>query len=285
MRMHRLQRASDVPVPEFSRLSSMLPYGPEPTPRRAELHRLALELRALMDLLVRTDAPTEALTQSADALAAVVTSMRAHGSRPGWTGFAESANAGDVVLDDDSRLGFFDHSPMIGLGNAIAPPVRLEIIDGAVHGDATFGAAYEGPPGCVHGGIVAAVFDELLGMAQSLSGRPGMTARLDVNYRRPTPLRTLIRYEGRLDRVEGRKIFTKGSSFHGVTGELLGEVEGLFISIDFARFAEAARVAAHGVTDGPIVTAADGDESTGSTSDISLPVSPAFPTSPSSGGA
>ena len=280
--MHRSPRASDVAVPEFSLLSSMLPYGPEPTPRRAELHRLARELRALIDLLVRTDAPTEALTLSADALAAVVTSMRAHGRRPGWAGFAESANAGDVVLDDDSRLGFFDHSPMIGLGNAIAPPVRLEIIDGAVYGDATFGAAYEGPPGCVHGGIVAAVFDELLGMAQSLSGRPGMTARLDVNYRRPTPLDTLIRYEGRLDRVEGRKIFTKGSSFHGVTDELLGEVEGLFISIDFARFAEAARVAAGAVTDAVILTEA---ESSGSASDISLPVSPESPLSPLSGGA
>ena len=31
-----------------------------------------------------------------------------------------------------------------------------------------FGAAYEGPPGSVHGGIIAAAFDEVLGMTQSL---------------------------------------------------------------------------------------------------------------------
>ena len=42
----------------------------------------------------------------------------------------------------------------------------------------TFGSAYEGPPGCVHGGYVAAAFDEMLGFVQSLGGNPGMTARL-----------------------------------------------------------------------------------------------------------
>ena len=52
-------------------------------------------------------------------------------------------------------------------------------------GTATFGAAYEGPPGCVHGGFVAAAFDEVLGSTQSLSGEPGMTGRLTVNYRSP----------------------------------------------------------------------------------------------------
>ena len=221
----------------------MLPFGPEPTPRRVELHRLATELRALIDLLVRTDASTESLAQSADTLAAVVAALEEHGSRPGWTGFAETANAGDLVGDDEARLGFFDHSPLIGLGNAIAPPIRLEIVDGVVRGEATFGPAYEGPPGHVHGGIVAASFDEVLGMTQSLSGKPGMTARLDVNYRRPTPLRTPIRYEGHLDRVDGRKIFTKGMSFHGETDALLAEADGLFISIDFERFAQAAQAA------------------------------------------
>ena len=38
----------------------------------------------------------------------------------------------------------------------------------------TFGSAYEGPPGCVHGGFVAAAFDEVLGFVQSLGGQPGL---------------------------------------------------------------------------------------------------------------
>jgi acyl-coenzyme A thioesterase PaaI-like protein len=88
----------------------------------------------------------------------------------------------------------------------------------------------------VHGGIVAAAFDELLGMTQSLSGQPGMTGRLTVTYRLPTPLHRDLRFVGTLERVEGRKIFTRGRCFDG--GTLTAEAEGLFIHVDFQRIAE-----------------------------------------------
>ena len=64
---------------------------------------------------------------------------------------------------------------MIGRANPLAPPIALELDDDRIVGRVTFGAAYEGPPGCVHGGYVAAAFDEVLGATQSLSGAPGMT--------------------------------------------------------------------------------------------------------------
>jgi acyl-coenzyme A thioesterase PaaI-like protein len=97
-----------------------------------------------------------------------------------------------------------------------------------------FGSAYEGPPGSVHGGFVAAAFDEVLGFANSLSGSPGMTARLIVNYRQPTPLYTELRFDARLDRVEGRKIFTTGEVYAG--DRLTAEAEGLFVSVDREKF-------------------------------------------------
>jgi acyl-coenzyme A thioesterase PaaI-like protein len=106
--------------------------------------------------------------------------------------------------------------------------------DGRIVGRVRFGTAYEGPPGCVHGGFIAAIFDELLGLTQSISGKPGMTARLTVSYRSPTPLHTDLRLEGELVGVEGRKIFTVGRCFHGDT--LTAEAEGLFISIDMASY-------------------------------------------------
>ena len=96
-----------------------------------------------------------------------------------------------------------------------------------------FGSAYEGPPGSVHGGVVAATFDEVLGMTQSLSGQPGMTGTLTVKYRRPTPLHRDLRFEGTLDRVDGRKIFTTGRCFDGDT--LTAEAEGLFVRVDFEK--------------------------------------------------
>ena len=157
--------------------------------------------------------------------------------------FAESANAGSLIaeaLADPARAaelqsehGHFDDSPVVGLANPLAPPVHVEIEGETVVGWATFGEQYEGPPGKVHGGFVAAAFDDVLGMAQSLGGRPGMTGRLTIRYRAPHPLHTRIRYEAKLESVDGRKTLVTGASYDGDT--LLAEAEGLFIAVDFTK--------------------------------------------------
>jgi acyl-coenzyme A thioesterase PaaI-like protein len=87
----------------------------------------------------------------------------------------------------------------------------------------------------VHGGFLAAAFDEVLGMAQSLTGNPGMTGTLTIRYRRPTPLLTELVFEAYVDRVEGRKIFTHGTL--SANGQLTAEAEGLFIAVGQERFA------------------------------------------------
>ena len=111
-------------------------------------------------------------------------------------------------------------------------------------GEVTFGAAYEGPPGCVHGGFIAAGFDEVLGIAQGMSGEPGMTARLTVNYRSPSPLLQPLRFVGGIDHIDGRKIFTKGELRTVADDRLCAEAEGLFISMNpefFQRMVSDAR--------------------------------------------
>ena len=204
----------------------------DPSPRRAEMIRLSEAVRGVLHRLVQTSAPVELIAEAADRVEAVVALLAEHSSASMYEGFAESANAGEP-------FGFFDHSPMLGRANPLAPPIELRLEDGRIIGRAKFGAAYEGPPGCVHGGFVAAAFDEVLGSTQSLSGAPGMTGRLTVHYRAPTPLHTELRFEGALESVTGRKILTKG---HLWAGEVLcAEAEGLFISVDFAKFSELKR--------------------------------------------
>ena len=105
-----------------------------------------------------------------------------------------------------------------------------------MYGRVTFSSAYEGPPGCVHGGYVAAAFDEVLGSTQSLAGRPGMTANLSVDYRSPTPLHTELRFESWVTDVSGRKTFTHGTLHAG--DRLCAEADGLFVAIPFDRVAE-----------------------------------------------
>jgi acyl-coenzyme A thioesterase PaaI-like protein len=205
----------------------------EMTTRRVEMRRLADSMRIIIERLVATGAPTEAIIDAADRLAHVALTfdqLRAGGT---YEGFAEATLAGG-----DGHASF-EHSPFMGRANPLAPPIRMQEIDGKVHARVIFGSAYEGPPSCVHGGYVAGAFDEVLGATQSLSGQPGMTARLTVNYRSPTPLHTELHFVGELTSVEGRKIHTEGRLFAG--DRLCAEAEGLFISIDPAKFIELKR--------------------------------------------
>jgi len=131
--------------------------------------------------------------------------------------------------ETDDPMEYFPYSPVIGPGNPIAPPVVFRFADGVMHGRAVFGAPYCGPPEHVHGGVVAAVFDELLGAVNVAHGLGAMTGTLTIRYRRPVPLYEEIRMEGRPAGVDGRKVYAEGSFWHGDT--LLAEAEGIFIQI------------------------------------------------------
>lgn len=189
--------------------------------------RLAGATRLVVERLVASTAPVDLLTNAAERMESFAELLGGYPHGRTYKGYAEPANA-------PRPQEFFDHSPLSGKANPLAPPMDLEVIDGVVHGRVRFGAAYEGPPGCVHGGFVAAVFDEILGMANSLSGEPGMTGTLSVKYRKPTPLRVELRLEATLDRVDGRKRWCSARLHAGDV--LCGEAEGLFIAIGLERF-------------------------------------------------
>ena len=202
----------------------------EVSSRRVALRRVADATRELIEGLVGTDLDEATINETAARLEQIADAFDRNVPRSLYDGISESAMAG---AEPDA---FFDHSPMIGRANPLAPPINLEISDDLVVGRVRFGSAYEGPPGCVHGGYVACAFDEVLGAAQTFSGAPGMTGTLTIRYRKPTPLHADLRFEGRFDRKEGRKVFTSGLLY---AGDLLtAEADGLFISIPAERFAE-----------------------------------------------
>ncbi len=118
--------------------------------------------------------------------------------------------------------------------NPIAPRVQLVVVEGdggtpEIRAVAWFDYPYEGPPSCVHGGVIAATFDEILGAAIMVAGHPGMTGTLTVRYRKPTPLRTELRLEARFLGREGRKIRTWAGMYHDEV--LTAEADGLFIEV------------------------------------------------------
>jgi len=196
----------------------------------AQKRRLADAMRVVIERLTHSDAPEHELRRAAEGLEAYAQALAGHPRLRFVHGYAESANAGDVAA-------FFDRSPMIGLANPLAPPITLEKTgERSAEGRVVFGTAYEGPPGHVHGGFVAAAFDEVLGFVQSLSGRPGMTGTLVVRYRSPTPLHTELRFEAEYLRAEGRKLFTESRVYAGDV--VCAEAEGIFVSIERSRFEE-----------------------------------------------
>ncbi len=190
--------------------------------------RLADAMRTVIGRLVQSNAPENELCAAADALERYAEQLESHERLRRYEGYGEAANAGDVGA-------FFDQSPMIGLANPLAPPIRLEDIDeSSAVGRVVFGAAYEGPPGSVHGGFVAAAFDEVLGYVQSMSSAPGFTGTLTVRYRSPTPLHTELEFRGALAGREGRKTFASGRVYAGET--LCAEADAIFVSATPEKF-------------------------------------------------
>ncbi|HEY7051115.1 MAG TPA: PaaI family thioesterase [Mycobacterium sp.] len=115
----------------------------------------------------------------------------------------------------------------VGLRNPIAPPlVVTRDPTGSVRCDVDLGAAYEGPPGCVHGGMCALILDHLLGATAHRPGEPAFTGTITFRYLQPTQLGPL-HAEARVDRHDGGKTYAIGhvADANGVTVE----AEGVFI--------------------------------------------------------
>lgn len=192
--------------------------------------RLADSVRRIVQNIATSTADDEATSTVAELVerAAALLAEGPHGRA--YHGSAEGSIGGVPT-------GFQSHSPVTGPLNPLAGAVRMSATEREVIAEVTYGDAYEGPPGHLHGGVIAALFDEVLGLAQALSGNPGMTGRLEISYRSPTPLHVPLRVTGRFDRVEGRKIFTTGEITAG--GRVCAEAVGLFITVDFAKLGQA----------------------------------------------
>ena len=193
--------------------------------------RLAAVTRHLVDAVLTTeDASDEDLATAADAIERSVAMLR------GRAVDAAARPDGRRSRREPRQVDYLPRSPLVGSVSPVAPPLAYEFHDDHVVAHGRFGAAYEGPPGYVHGGWVALAFDEALGMANALSGHPGMTARLTVRYRKPTPLHARLHLHARTERVDGRRITTVASLRAGDT--VTAEAEGLFVVIGTERALE-----------------------------------------------
>ena len=97
----------------------------------------------------------------------------------------------------------------------------------------TVPARYQGYPGIVHGGIIAAMLDEVISRTIFRGDPPRLvvTAQLTIRYRRPVPVETKLRLAGWVERDSGKVIKVAGT-IHNLNGALLAEAEGLLMEVD-----------------------------------------------------
>jgi acyl-coenzyme A thioesterase PaaI-like protein len=185
-------------------------------------------VRDLVDATIRTTVDDDEIRRAQAEVEAITARLRER-QLPGSFGVSYGA---------DGRGRPWGNS-VVGVRNPIAPPLTVQhhpSADGRVWCDFHLGAAYEGPPTLVHGGVLALVLDQMLGESAGAGGRPGMTGTLTLRYRQATPLGDL-RAEAWIDRVDGIKTWSKGQVVgpDGVTVE----AEGVFILPRWARAADA----------------------------------------------
>ncbi|MGP4020313.1 PaaI family thioesterase [Saccharopolyspora sp. 5N708] len=187
--------------------------------RRRAVRELGAALRELTEAAVSTEVDASSLAEVAEQVRALVPVLA-----------AARRERGELATVDDGRRPRRMYNPAAGPGNPIAPPMRVEIVDGVAIGSCTLGLTYEGPPSYVHGGISAMLLDQILGHAHAANGQPGMTAKLALRYRRPVPLRTPLRIVGRVLGVDRRRTNSVATiSIEDDPDTVLVEAEGTFV--------------------------------------------------------
>jgi len=177
---------------------------------------LADTVRDLVDATIRTTVDHDEVTAVGAELQVLVARLRA----------SQSDEPAGVHYNAEGRSWGWGNA-VVGLRNAVAPPLDItHEPDGSAHADVTLGAAYEGPPGLVHGGVSALLLDHIMGETASAFRRVTFTGTLTTRFLRGTPLGP-IRLEARTTDEDECKVFVEGtvSDAEGVTVEC----EGVFI--------------------------------------------------------
>jgi acyl-coenzyme A thioesterase PaaI-like protein len=190
--------------------------------------RLADELRRVIESLQLTDLDDTTSDRLAERIRTVADELQDLPRRDSW--HSDPTVGLDVVFTPglDRRWANDERSPYLGTLNPAAPPMTIAEDGQRLRGEVTLSATYEGAPLTVHGGVVSALLDDMLGNAQRVAKVAGYTGTLTVIFRAPTPTYTPLTLEAWVDRIEGRKIFMLGTLHAGDV--LCAEAEGIYIS-------------------------------------------------------
>jgi hypothetical protein len=176
-------------------------FGVEPLPQSRELAPL---LRRVAGLALALDAPHAAVDQLIEQLRMAEQELLS----------ATPTNLAPRLGPDTGDRVYVDHSRDIGAYNPVFPEYDIDVTGDRASGTVTFPLVYEGPPGVVHGGVLATFFDCVIQHHNCDVGVAGKTSSLHVAYRRPTPVATALTFA--VDRaVDDRRITSQARLING----------------------------------------------------------------------
>ncbi|KAF0809357.1 hypothetical protein A167_01949 [Alcanivorax sp. S71-1-4] len=193
--------------------------------------RIAAAMQQLSERLIRAEASQADLEHWAGTLEqlaeTVGTPERRDTRAANRRMFSGAATAGDI-------FDMMDFDPAGGLSNPISPPLTwIKETPEGVEAEVYLGMHYQGPPGRVHGGVIALLLDAVLSRAMHAALKIGVTGTLNVRYLNSTPIETTVRFTARLREMDGRKMFIEGGVFAGE--EQTVQAEGIFFQPRFGR--------------------------------------------------
>jgi acyl-coenzyme A thioesterase PaaI-like protein len=133
-------------------------------------------------------------------------------------------------LPEGAPIGTFPDCVVSGDANPMGLDVQFFREGDEAVSRTVLGAAFEGAPNRAHGGVVAAIFDDLMGFVLTIHESPAYTAELTVRYRRPTPVGEEIEFRARLVDRRGRRLHIVAEATDAA-GTKIATADGLFITI------------------------------------------------------
>lgn len=216
-------------------MSSARPFPPSNHPsvegREPELAALADAVRRLTLLTITNTAPPATTADVAAELHAICDRLDAHVPDPVPPRHVPGPPRPLTDLQDGMP---FD--PVTGRWHPFALPVEFDPSpDDPTRAVARtrFTVAYEGPPGCVHGAVLAGVFDMALTAANRLADAAGPTMQLSLKFRKPTRLAVDTVFEAWVAKRTGRVTTAVGTASQD--GQVTVEAEGTFLHLPYER--------------------------------------------------
>jgi acyl-coenzyme A thioesterase PaaI-like protein len=141
----------------------------------------------------------------------------------------------EVDVPDGARVVHFDECFVSGPWNPLGIAIDVHREGDEAVARVELGPAFEGAPGRSHGGIVAAIFDDVHGYLLTFSRTPGFTGELTVRYLAATPIVQPLEFRSRVVRREGRKLFCEGEARVAGGDEVVATSHAVFIAIEASR--------------------------------------------------